>query len=430
MFKTILISCLAIACLFILGCGPTTQQHFTDDTMNNDIVADVNLKPSSINAEVYLDATTSMSGFAKQQTSVYIQFISELEAAVNSGTRNSKLDYFKFGTRVKQISRNEAVFQNPDFYKEKGIFERTCIDSVLVKADSTKSMIIMTDLFQSEGDINQVVGDFKKSCFAKGLDVGILMVHSDFDGIVYDAKVPPYAYKSTENDISTYRPFYVIFVGKASDFNHIINSLKSTAVKNVIFDSNIMLLPNKIVSGYAVSLEKKKGSTRFVFRKYPGKNSFKNIFLADYNKGEPSEQLMVNIEVKPVVYLPPLDLSNIHVSIDRLEESIKNGSQTSVSEDFEMINGEHDGNKVSFSLAYKPQQDTKNAQYRMRFSVSPLSGFSVPQAFIDNSSVNPNANSDANKTLNLEKFMTDLIRSYASLNSVNIAKSYLYLNIK
>lgn len=416
------------------GCGTENPDEFPDDEINNDIVADPSIRPSTINAEVFLDATTSMSGYAQDPNGTYIKFISELEAAVTSGTRNSAINYHKFGTRVKQISRNEAVFQNPAFYSEKGIFEKTSIDSVLVRADDAKSTIILTDLFQSEGDINQIVDQFKNRCFVNGLDVGILMVPAEFDGKVYDAKVAPYPYASTQDDISTYRPFYAIFVGKAPDFVHLIEALKSTAVKNVISDENIMLLPKQIITGYDVTVEKnkdpqhRKSTQRWVSRGYSGKNPFKNIFRVSLSKGEEPIPMVVTIDnVRPVKYLPEMDLDNIEIEVIKLGADKE---KFSPSDEFQTTEGKSEGSKKILNLLYKSRFEGDSSSYKMLFSVSALKGFKVPPAFSQNSSLNPNAVSEANKTLNLEKFIKDLTRTYASVNTGYIAKSYLYIDFK
>lgn len=420
---------------FQSGCKPQQGPiEFPDDETNNDIVADPSIRPTTIKAEVFLDATTSMSGYAQDPNGTYLKFISELEAAVTSGTRNSLINYHKFGTRVKQITRNEAVFQNPGFYNERGIFERTSIDSVLVRADEAKSTIILTDLFQSEGDINQIVDQFKTRCFVKGLDVGILMVPAEFSGIVYDAKVAPYPYSSTKDDVSTYRPFYVIFVGMAPDFLHLIDALKSTAVKNVISDDNILLLPKQIVTGYEVNVEKnkdpqhKKTTQRWVSRGYSGKNPFKNIYRVTLTKGDEPIPMVVTIDnVMPVKYLPDIDLDNIEIEVMKMGVE---KDQFSPSDEFQIAEGSSEGTKKILNLLYKSKFEGESSSYKMLFSVSALRGFKVPQNFVQNSSLNPNPISDANKTLNLEKFVTDLTRTYASVNTGYIAKSYMYFDFK
>ena len=425
---------LAVLFISLYGCKSTDLNEFPDDEINSDIVADPSIRPSTINAEVFLDATTSMSGYAQDPNGTYIKFISELEAAVAFGTRNSTINYYKFGTQVKQINRNEAVFQSKAFYREKGIFERTSIDSVLVRADEAKSTIILTDLFQSEGDINQIVEQFKTRCFSKGLGVGILMVPAEFNGIVYDAKVAPFKYSSTQADINTYRPFYAIFVGKAPDFLHLIDALKSTAVKDVVLDDNIILLRKQVVYGYEVKMEKNKDpqyrkvSQRWISRGYSGKNPFKNIFRVTLSRGEKPVPIVVTIDnIRPAKYLPEINLNNIDIEVIKMGTTKE---QISSNDEFQTVECSSEGSKITLNLLYNPKFEGKSSSYKMLYGVSALRGFKVPEAFTQYSSLNPNPTSDANKTLNLEKFVTDLIRTYMSINTGYIAKSYLYLDYK
>ena len=56
------------------------------------------------------------------------------------------------------------------------------------ETDSTENrlVVIVTDLFQDNGDINRLVPELKEKCIKKGVDVGLFGVRSQFDGTVYD----------------------------------------------------------------------------------------------------------------------------------------------------------------------------------------------------------------------------------------------------
>lgn len=436
MSRTAHMVCLLIVfvSVFILnGCKTSGLPEFPDDEINNDIFADPGVKPTTINAEVFLDASSSMRGYTNDEGSTYIKFISELEAAITSGTRNSKITYYKFGTKVKQINRRTAIFQGSDFYDEKGISESTCIDSVLARTNENVSTIILTDLFQSNGDVNTVVEQFKMRCFVKGLDIGIVLVPSEFDGMVY-GQGSPYHYSSTMDDIGSYKPFFVIFIGKAPVFLHLVEALKSTAVKNAISEENIMLLPKRIVSSSNISIAKNKdpqyrnSTKRWVSRGYSGKNPYKDIFRVTLARGEDPVPFTVTLdEIKPVKYLPGMDLDNIKVEVIKLGPGKDKYQQ---SDEFQLSDIAKDGSNKTMNLLYKSKFEGSGSSYKMLFSISALQGMKVPKAFTQNSSQNPSGMVDPNKTLNLEKFITDLTRSYLSINTGYIAKGYLYVDFK
>src|SRR4029078_13472765 len=109
-----------------------------------------------------------------------------LEASGMSAWKNADIKFFKFGQIIKPIDRNQflSAKNNLQFYREPGIFKNTYIDSVVKNTDSKRLSVLITHLFQNEGDVNTMVEKIKEKCFANNIAVGILGIKTDFNGTV------------------------------------------------------------------------------------------------------------------------------------------------------------------------------------------------------------------------------------------------------
>ncbi len=68
--------------------------------------------------------------------------------------------------------------------------------------------------------------------------------------------------------------------------------------------------------------------------------------------------------------------------------------------------------------------------YEIVFLLPQLNAFAIPDWVVELSSQNPTPESDQNKTLNLDRFIRDLLRSAATINEYKVAKGYLNIRIK
>ena len=123
-----------------------------------DVVCVENEDRQSLQVDIYLDATTSMEGYAKQG-STYGRFLDALEGSITAGWPEADVGFYMFGTRVDSIGRESFLSAKTDlaFYRHRGLFETTNIDSVLARTDPERVSIIVTDLFQSDGDTNALI---------------------------------------------------------------------------------------------------------------------------------------------------------------------------------------------------------------------------------------------------------------------------------
>ena len=275
-WKTSLLSFSICLCLFIFlsGCdtgkGPGIPE-FQKDTSD--------LTPGDISdklvARIYFDATLSMQGFVTPSSTHYTRICPALESAITSGWRDETVSFFRFGERVEPIDRNTYLQVGDESFYQTDIGIKTYIEKIienedpLVKpqmegsntledateidvnnmpeergeADSTENrlVVIVTDLFQDNGDINRLVPELKEKCIKKGVDVGLFGLRSQFDGTVYDIGIgegSSLRYRSSPGDPKTFRPFYLLVLGKHADIAHYFDRLITngfTEAETIIF---------------------------------------------------------------------------------------------------------------------------------------------------------------------------------------------------
>ena len=172
---------LVAAFVFALGgCGGSeAPSAWTSDP--NEILVDQTGCTDSIRVDLFLDATSSMSGYAAAPGSIYLQFLDNLESAVSGAWADDSLNFYKFGTTVRRIDRDEfRTAREAAFYREQGIFTTTNIDAVIDRVGPGRVGVIVTDLFQDDGDINVMVAEVKEHVFQEHLAAGVLALTSPF----------------------------------------------------------------------------------------------------------------------------------------------------------------------------------------------------------------------------------------------------------
>ena len=241
-------------CLFIFLTGCDTSKSGIPDPPEP--LSDLPPISDRLVARIYFDATLSMQGFVVPDSTHYTRICPSLESVIVSGWRDETVSFFRFGERVEPINRStylQSGYEN--FYEEEDIFGKTYIEKAIeneaqfVKTDIGTSstledttqidandtpqeapvpantegqlVVIVTDLFQDDSDITQLIDYVKEKYIQKGLDVGLFGLRSQFDGTVYDIG-------SGEGSSLRYRgprPFYLLVFGKHADIAHYFDRL-------------------------------------------------------------------------------------------------------------------------------------------------------------------------------------------------------------
>lgn len=162
----------------------------------------------------------------------YQQVLPLLESSVERGWAGSQINFYRFGTVIEELpERRYLEAQRQKFYEEKEIRERTLIQNVIdfSSDDNSENSLtaIVTDLFQTDVDVNLISRKIKEKFIAKNLSVGIVGIKSQFSGKVYDIGPNNYDfdYKTDNNNPASFRPFYILVLGKHADVSHFFDAI-------------------------------------------------------------------------------------------------------------------------------------------------------------------------------------------------------------
>ncbi|MEZ5308095.1 MAG: hypothetical protein R2684_13195 [Pyrinomonadaceae bacterium] len=206
------------------GCKKKDICDPIDTSLNMEVLAPAR---TSLEVDVFIDATPSMQGFVVPGPStVFGQTLTLLESATISGTASSKINFFKFGSTITPLpNRQHLEALKPRFYGGSS-GTKTLIEKVIAEADPEHLTLIVTDLFQDNADVNQLSEKIKAKFITNNLAIGFLGLKSQFDGTIYDVGPANLTIKYTNrSETETYRPFYIVAFGPHADISAYFESL-------------------------------------------------------------------------------------------------------------------------------------------------------------------------------------------------------------
>ena len=236
MKKSVLCLMLLLASFLVFGCSQKSAKKAIPEP---DIK--VMKKTENIAMDIYLDGTYSMAGYVNYpSTTVYTNAIKEIERTVSSTWRNEDIKYIRFGDEFKKLSRDNFLkFDKIDFYDQKD----TSLQKVVDAMDGNKINVIVTDLFQTDQDIESLMSSLKKKSFSdheKAL--AIVGLKSQFKGRIYDIGKNKLNFDYETSDKGSYRPFYLLIVGNEDDVRSFVLQYQKNVkdeIKAVIFAKNL-----------------------------------------------------------------------------------------------------------------------------------------------------------------------------------------------
>jgi hypothetical protein len=396
----------------------------------SDIVPPQEPVSPSISVDLYVDSTVSMQGFVGFTDSELVSFIKDLEGSVRTGWKETTVHYFKFGSTVAEWPRDRFVagVSSLPFYSEHGIAETTNIDALIAKADASHVSLVVTDLFQNEGDVNAMVDAIKRGFVVKGIPVGMLPVPSQFSGTVYDAKTPPYKYASNAADPTTYRAFYLLMFGREADLEHLVDVLgQARKVDGRLFT----LLTRRPVRQHRATVPRESLSKNLVLLKVA--NLHPNEVHLDYN-GTGDGTFLAQIEIEQHPAAPQLALDRLGVTIVRRTMPRRAGDLPGPempATDL-MINGPLvvSGTRLTIPLRLQLPDPAGVYVYRIDLRTPSVGAFAVPRWVGDWSTDNPTPTSEPNKTINLTRFVGGLEQAASSSYQVPVARVFLQIRKK
>lgn len=413
---------LSVVGLLLVACGSKQQPLPSLDT--SDIViprTPATQRPFGV--DVCIDATPSMEGFATDSDSSYRRFLEDLEGSLVSSVRNvTDIRFFKFGETIRQITRDEfRSSRSSEFYHEPGIFRETDIELILKKnvAHSQggpssrrtgteaktatgavpRVTVAVTDLFQRDQDVNVVVQQIKEGCLAHpDCSVGILAIPSAFDGIVYDARVPSYHYRTTTDTI-TFRPFYLLMFGPQQELLEFADVLSAYRYIDL---SHLLVIGPQIVKTFSVVMAHDATAQGVTPRKTSGSDLDSAFNL---RKGFSEAKLTSRVSVATDPRTFSFEPSRVELRAFRQDKGkiLPAGSELTL----ESVGAT--GDSLELKLTIRPPDQKADYLYVGELCVGSINGFMVPRWISEFSSANPRPDHDPAKTLNLDDLVERLI---------------------
>lgn len=410
-----------ISCFFIVLQGCSTKlpdPRWTDDTSVVNVAKES--IQNNIDIDIYIDATTSMEGFAVDEMTVYSQFIDQLEASSLSAWKSADVKYFKFGERTREIGRPEFLTakNNKMFYRENGIFLETYIDSVIKKTDTKRLSVVITDLFQNEGDVNSMVNKIKTQCFFDGIMVGVLGIKSKYIGTVYIEDQ-----NNTHYPLNDERPFYALFFGAPYNMEKLFEALKA---KDFVKEEQIQLISNHILKSANVSIVKTRES-KFVNKKAP-RIQINNSF--DFSMKKEGKEASFNFELTFDRNTRCIDFKENTIEAIVFKKSIQDANNVNpdsvLTKDIKLENIIRQGNKITATLVLNNEDPVGNYSYLIYLLPNQMNGFLLPSWISNFSTDNPvQGTPSGSQTYNLEKLISRLLVAKNAVTPTYISKSYI-----
>ena len=404
-------------------------------------------KSDAISADIYLDGTTSMYGYVNYPGgTIYADAVKDIDRTITENWKNDSIKYIKFGDNFQEMDRDAFLhMDNPDFYNQKN----TSLQKVIDQSKENDLTIIVTDLFQTNQDLDSLVRSIKNKGMGKDKAVAVIGLKSQFNGKIFDVgkNMSSLDYASSDDPLS-YRPVYLLVFGNKNDTRTFVKSyqkkLPESAQTNVaIFSSDIGI--DTILEADKVNSKKKDNKDKAA-KMATISNLLPKSDIMQYRlkKDEKLSEAPVRMYSKEVLGKIP---DTYTMKIDSIETWNKQNKtfDSITADDFLSADvfdtGLNDGTaNISFMIQAKPAAiHKKEGVYRVNLSLIPDKDKYIKAIdtfndwnFDDNqiSESQESLKQIGNKTLNISKFVTMLANLNYELNIPGFHNIYVYFEVK
>ncbi len=422
-------TCFLGLCLTVnlVACGPDTDTgtkagrkggevpdfHYS----SADIISPPTPASTNLPADIYLDATLSMKGFAQPQNTNFSQLLEDLESAVQNVTKRADTRFFKYGKSVAPLKRADfvAARHNQALWENKGFASETDFAQAVDSTDPGRVSIFITDLFYSNADANKVVAAISEKCFRSGVEMGLMGLKSAFDGYVCD--VQP-CVKVTGD-----RPLYLVVFGSKTNINLIFSAFRNQTYAQA---NQMLLLTRYPVKNFTVTATKDKDSKAINISS--ARKQFtdaSNVFAFGWNpdKGN-TANVNYTITNEPEPYALPISAENLKAQIFRKD----GGKVDSVADEqsIQLRNVSVAPDKIAGQAQVNLKLPEKShVAYQLTWQYDNLGRVTLPGWVTANSTQDFRQGNDENKTLGLDNFVRSLAVSAATQFEPQYGKLYL-----
>lgn len=445
MKKKLLVTLLVGVSLLLCGCAlPGQRSHSAKGAVEAPPAVNF-AKSDSITADVYIDGTTSMYGYVNYPGgTIYADAMKAIDGTITSTWKSDEIKYVKFGDSFQQLSRDAFLqMDKTNFYDQKD----TSLQKVVEQANDKDLTIIVTDLFQTNQDLDSLVHSIKNKGLGEGKALAVIGFKSQFNGKIFDVgkNLSSVDYASTD-DTASYRPVYVLVLGNENDAraftaNYLKKLPKEAQAQAAFLSANL---------GTDVSLEadkvsnKKKDGKKKAAKLAEISNLLPNNDIMQYRlkKDEKASEAAARLYAKNVIGKIP---DTYQITTDSVE-NWSNNSFTKVDAD-NFITGDvadaglKDGT-ANLALDVQTSAEAihkKEGIYRAQLSLIPdkdnyIQAMNVFSDWnFDDSQINDNPETIkqvGSKTLNISKFLSQLASLNYELNKPGFHNVYIYFEVK
>lgn len=455
-YKSGLAFLLSLAILVSCGTRPVelTCDHseITSDPLNN------------LAVNVYIDGTPSMEGYVNVTNSRYARTLDNLFNLLEqrtpltlTGESNNKpaINYLRLGRNAGELAQPLSGSQhlraaNKEFYDGSSFpaLEVTEIDAAIAATEPEELTIIVTDLYQADQYVNQVVSDIEErlNTIPQGA-VGVIGLRSEFNGTVYTEALSGASSFQYSNSAPTH-PFYVLLIGRVDEVSFYMNVLKELSEESGFNDGVELVLfsPERIHKTAPVF---QKQDTLPGVRVPSHKMSYGRLVRIDLKddtvqpvvlKNKDALTLPFNISVASIenVFHPSSlnpDITRNHQSFNPSSKEFAPKNNPDLDNALAVINPSLSTENLSFELAVDPTSFKPPGIYfyTLDATVAPSNGSdrSIVQTWATWSSdgADPQSNTDGSRTHNLDNLLQGLSEmTLAKMRQDNISLGqYCYL---
>lgn len=454
-WKTSLLSFFIYPCFFIflISCDTGKDPVIPDPPDDTSDLTPGDISDKLV-ARIYFDATLSMQGFVVPGSTHYTRICPHLESVIVSGWKDETVDFFRFGERVEPIDRDTYLQVGYESFYQTDIGIKTYIEKVIEnedplvnpqmeasstpetgtetdvndpseeadEADSTENrlVVIVTDLFQDNGDINRLLPELKEKCIKKGIDVGLFGLRSQFDGTVYDIGIG----EGSSMRYQGLRPFYLLVLGKHADIAHYFDKLIASGFSEVKTVICSRYLVDPLLSFDGAKIEKLDNLIRDTIAEKPDPR------LKEYRitKRDKPSKISATLEYVSLSHVTPFDSDTLKPSVNA-QHNFKTTGRSLDPREYLVVTSKISKNEISNELTVEFNLDSRSLRrrtvYLYEVTLRPrIDSYQVPKWC---SEWDMGMERKGSQTLNLVNFVRGLTQTTVREHLPKIAQFYFFV---
>jgi hypothetical protein len=394
---------------------PDVQWNFAKD----EIIGKNNTSSEKLSVDLYLDVTTSMKGFSSSSNTPYSVLIDDIESICQKVWKNSDVRWYKYGAEVVEITSDEfkSGKTSKDIYSGP-ISRQTNFDKAIQKTNPKRVSILVTDFFYNQNDVNRVLDAFKLHAIQKNLEIGIMGLKSDFDGIVADVQPPV--------PVSGARPFYVIIVGDKQNIKLFFKSLQNQAH---VSNTQYYIITNKPTQEYSINVIKDK-KCKTINKQSLNKQYQDYGTIFNFRMKESQKEAKLNFDI--VLTEEPNSFNYNENNLKFLVFKKTSGNKDSLfsENDLSFANVKFLSGKITGDINIRNNDGVGKYSYLVYTTFDNTVKPIMPKWITENDAETFSKGVNETKTLNLKKLLTDITTYNITYNQPKLAKFYINIEKK